>query len=439
MKSPVLKPKAYLKVRHKNVRAAMKELGLDALLLTHPPDVAYLTNFTGGDSILLLTNKDVHLVTDFRYQEQAAMEAAWVTAHVRDGKMADALARCVLDTGAKKVGFEANFMTFGEVHALDRAMEEAAAGGSDAKPKKSGTPAPPDGDAKPAATLSPTAGGSRRPGAAPASAGSKASGPTKAATPATLKPAGQSVELMALEDVMANQRKVKDDHEVGLIRQSIAVAEEAFNAVREEIEPGQTEGYLAGLLILELRSRGAEGTSFDPIVATGANSSLPHYRPGSEVLVLRDQPLLFDFGAKVGGYCSDLTRTFMVGQVSEKMKKVYRVVLEAQLAAIAFMRPGVTTRQADQIARDVIDKAGFGDQFGHGLGHGIGRDIHELPSLRKTGGEEELRPGMVVTVEPGIYLPGEGGVRIEDDVLITHSGCEVLTSLGKRFEDCHIE
>ena len=441
MKSPILKPKAYLKVRHKNVRAAMKELGLDGLLLTHPPDVAYLTNFTGGDSILLLTAKDLHLVTDFRYKEQAAMEAAWVTAHVRDGKMSEALAQAVLDSGAKRVGFEANYMTFGEVHALDKAMEEIASGGgsADAKSDKAGTPAPPVGDAKPAATLSPTAGGSRRPGAAPAPAGSKPGGTTKARTPATLKPAGQSVELMALEDVMANQRKVKDDHEVGLIRQSIAVAEEAFAAVREEIEPGQSEGYLAGLLILELRSRGAEGTSFDPIVATGASSSLPHYRPGSEVLVLRDQPLLFDWGAKVGGYCSDLTRTFMLGQVSERMKRVYKVVLEAQLAAIAFMRPGVTTRQADQVARDVIDRAGFAEQFGHGLGHGIGRDIHELPSLRKSGGEEELRPGMVVTVEPGIYLPGEGGVRIEDDVLITHSGCEVLTTLGKRYEDCHIE
>ena len=121
------------------------------------------------------------------------------------------------------------------------------------------------------------------------------------------------------------------------------------------------------------------------------------------------------------------------------MKKIYKIVLDAQAAAIKFLRPGVTTMQADRVARDVIEKAGYGKQFGHGLGHGIGREIHELPVMRKTGGEEELRPGMVVTVEPGIYLPGEGGVRIEDDVLITHSGCEVLTTLDKTLEGCHIE
>jgi Xaa-Pro aminopeptidase len=121
------------------------------------------------------------------------------------------------------------------------------------------------------------------------------------------------------------------------------------------------------------------------------------------------------------------------------VKQIYKVVAEAQQAALEFLRPGVTTRQADQVARDVMERAGFAKEFGHGLGHGIGRDIHELPLMRKTGNEEELRPGMVVTVEPGIYLAGEGGVRIEDDVLITHSGCEVLSSLERSFEGCHIE
>src|SRR5205085_8967672 len=124
---------------------------------------------------------------------------------------------------------------------------------------------------------------------------------------------------------------------------------------------------------------------------------------------------------------------------SAKIKQIYKVVLDAQLAAIAFMRPGVTTMQADRVARDIVKKAGFEQYFGHGLGHGIGREIHELPTMRHTGGEEELRPGMIVTVEPGIYLPGLGGVRIEDDVLVTHSGNDVITTIGKKFEDCHIE
>jgi Xaa-Pro aminopeptidase len=121
------------------------------------------------------------------------------------------------------------------------------------------------------------------------------------------------------------------------------------------------------------------------------------------------------------------------------MKEIYRIVFDAQQAAIDFLRPGVTTQQTDRVARDVIDKAGYKDKFGHGLGHGIGREIHELPTMRRIGGDEELRPGMIVTVEPGIYLPGEGGVRIEDDVLITHSGHELLTSLDKTFEGYHFE
>jgi Xaa-Pro aminopeptidase len=246
------------------------------------------------------------------------------------------------------------------------------------------------------------------------------------------------LELVSLEDVMASIRKVKYDTEVDLIRKAVALAEEAFQAIRSEIKSGQTENYLAGLLVLELRSRGASDSSFPVIVASGANSSLPHYRPG-EALVQRDQPVLIDWGATYKGYCSDLTRTMIVGRANSRIKQVYKVVFEAQQAAIKFLRPGVTTRQADQVARDVIERAGFAKEFGHGLGHGIGRDIHELPTMRKIGGEEELRPGMVVTVEPGIYLPGEGGVRIEDDVLITHSGCEVLSSLERTFEGCHIE
>ncbi|MEO6434295.1 MAG: Xaa-Pro peptidase family protein [Tepidisphaeraceae bacterium] len=370
----VSRAKAYLKVRHKSVRDAMKHLKLDGLLLTHPPDLAYLTNFTGDDSIGLVADKEIHLVTDFRYEEQAGIEASWLKVTLRDAKMEDALLKAITAAKVKRIGFEANYATVGQIDALMRALKEAK----------------------------------------------------------------KDVELVPLENVMSNIRKVKDDHETDLIRKSVAVAEEAFEAIRDEIKPGLSENYLAGLLVLELRSRGASNSSFPVIVAAGANSSLPHYRP-SETLVSRDQPLLVDWGALVKGYCSDLTRTLMIGRVSPKMKQIYKVVLEAQEAAIEFLRPGVTTMQADKVARDVIEAAGFGKQFGHGLGHGIGRDIHELPTMRKTGGEEELRPGMIVTVEPGIYLPGEGGVRIEDDVLITHSGCEVLSSLDKSFEGCHIE
>jgi len=376
MTNTVSRAKAYLKVRQKTVREAMKKLELGGLLLTSPSDIAYLTNFTGDDSIALITANDIHLVTDFRYKEQAEIEAGWVKMVIREGKMDVALAATILAAKVKRIGFEANRATFGQIHALDKAIKE--------------------------------------------------------------KTGKESVELVPVEDVLVNIRKVKDDHEIDLIRKSAAIAEEAFTAIRDEIKVGQSENYLAGLLVFELRSRGASDASFPVIVAAGPNSSLPHYRPG-DVLVKRDQPLLIDWGAIFGGYCSDLTRTLILGRATPKMKQIYQVVLAAQLAAIKFLRPGVTTQQADRVARDVIDDAGFKDYFGHGLGHGIGREIHELPTLRRTGGEEELRPGMIVTVEPGIYLPGEGGVRIEDDVLITHSGCEVLTTLDKTFEGCHLE
>jgi Xaa-Pro aminopeptidase len=371
----VSRAKAYLKARHKLVKAALKALKLDGLLLTHPPDLAYLTNFTGDDSIGLFTDKDIHLVTDFRYKEQAELEAGWLKLTVRDGPMAKFLGDVVGKAKLSRVGFEANFTTVGQIDALQSAMKEAK---------------------------------------------------------------HKEIELVPLEDVMTKIRMVKDDHEIDLVRKSVACAEEAYESFRSEIKVGQSESYLAGLLIFEMRSRGASDASFPCIVASGAASSLPHYRP-TEALVQRDQPLLIDWGALYKGYCSDLTRTLMIGRVAPKLKDIYKVVLDAQHAAIEFLRPGVTTTQADRVARDVIEKAGYGQLFGHGLGHGIGREIHELPSMRKTGGEEELRPGMIVTVEPGIYLPGIGGVRIEDDVLITHSGCEVLTSLDKSFEGNHIE
>jgi Xaa-Pro aminopeptidase len=235
----VSRAKAYLKARQKLVRDAMKELKLDGLLLTHPPDLAYLTNFTGDDSVGLITEKDFFLATDFRYAEQAEQEAGWLKVSIRDGKMADTLAKVLADAKVSRVGFEANYATFGQMHALDRAIKTARE------------------------------------------------------KDASLK----NVEFLPLEDVMASIRKVKDDHEIDLVRKSVGVAEEAFEAIRDELKAGQTENYLAGLLVFELRSRGASDSSFPVIVAAAANSSLPHYRPG-ETLVQRDQPLLIDWGAR---------------------------------------------------------------------------------------------------------------------------------------------
>jgi len=253
----------------------------------------------------------------------------------------------------------------------------------------------------------------------------------------TLEEKKIGIALQAVEDLMVNVRKTKDEVEVAIIRDAIRVAQEALLAAKSEFKPGRTENYIAGLITFEMRKRGASDASFEPIIATGPASSLPHYRPG-DIDIKRDTFLLVDYGALYQGYCSDITRTFSIGTLPAKLTEIYKICLEAQLAAIAAIKPGANTKAVDTAARSIIEKAGYGQYFGHGLGHGIGRDIHEQPTLRKQGDGEELKPGHIVTVEPGIYLPGLGGVRIEDDVLITDKGCEVLTSLDKSLEGCRL-
>ncbi len=244
------------------------------------------------------------------------------------------------------------------------------------------------------------------------------------------------VRLVPVEDMVIALRNIKDDHETTLIEQAIAIAEHAFGTLKARVRIGMSENEIAGLLTYEMRKRGASNASFDPIVAVGPNGSLPHYHP-SQTKLQGNTPLLVDWGALFKGYRSDLTRMILVGNVDAKIKEIYQVVLDAQLAAIDAVKPGVSGRKLDQIARSIITKAGYGDKFGHGLGHGIGRDIHEQISLSKRG-KTILKSGMIVTVEPGIYLPGIGGVRIEDDVLVTADGHRVLSSLPKDMESARL-
>lgn len=244
---------------------------------------------------------------------------------------------------------------------------------------------------------------------------------------AVLRPA--RIKLRAVTDLVVKLRHIKDEQEIAAIEQAVSIAEHAFEALRKRLRPGLTENDIAGRLTYEMRRRGATGAAFDSIVAAGANAALAHYRPGA-VKFGSNMALLVDWGATFQGYRSDLTRMIFAGRVPEIIRKIYAVVLTAQLAAIDAIRPGRTGRQIDRVARHIITRAGYGPAFGHGLGHGIGRDIHEGISLsaRETG---ILQAGMVLTVEPGIYLPGIGGVRIEDDVLVTPHGARVLSRLPK--------
>lgn len=237
------------------------------------------------------------------------------------------------------------------------------------------------------------------------------------------------VELVPTEDLVEDLRRVKDGEEVARVRRAMALAEGAFAEVLPRVAPGRTEQDLALDLEFAMRRLGAEGIAFDAIVTSGPHSSLPHGRPGDRALQPGDL-VVFDFGARHAGYCSDMTRTVVVGRPDPRQEEVYRVVLEAHLAAFAAVRPGATCGEVDEAARLVIEMAGYGEHFGHGTGHGIGLEVHEAPRL-SPGREEALAEGMLVTIEPGIYLPGWGGVRIEDTVLVSARGAESLCTTTK--------
>lgn len=235
----------------------------------------------------------------------------------------------------------------------------------------------------------------------------------------------QGIELMSVGGLLAELRKRKCPDEIAAIEQAVSIQIEALDATLRRLRLGMTEGQVAARLIYEMRARGAECESFEPIVGSGANASIIHHVPGRDPI--GPGVLLIDWGARVDGLCSDLTRTFFLGEPGEHMRRVYEVVTAANLAAIDACRVGTMTGDVDAAARAVIEAAGWGDQFAHGVGHGLGRDVHEQPFLGPTGKQVALEAGMVVTIEPGIYLPGEGGVRIEDDVLVTDDGPRVLS------------
>lgn len=241
------------------------------------------------------------------------------------------------------------------------------------------------------------------------------------------------VELVATTGLVEHLRQIKDRQEVAEIRRAVDYAQRAFSVIRAGLQPGQTEKGVADELEYRMRSFGAAAAAFPTIVAGGARAALPHASATDAPLGGADL-VLIDWGACAGQYRSDLTRVLVTGRLSPKLKRVYGVVLRAQLAAIDAIRPGVSARDVDAVARGVIADAGWGKYFGHGLGHGLGLDVHEGPRL-STASTTVLAPGMVVTVEPGVYLPGWGGVRIEDDVLVTRSGHDVLSTLPKQWEE----
>jgi Xaa-Pro aminopeptidase len=349
--------------RRQQLARCLDEEGLDALLVSSPVSVTYLTGFSGDSSYLVLGRQRTVLVSDARFTEQIAAECPGLDTHIRPPARTvyQAAGEVLGQLGCRSVGFESAHLTVADAEAL---REQAKT--------------------------------------------------------VDWKPGGDRVERL---------RAVKDPSEVAQLREAIDIAERAFAAFRALLRPEDREKDLCDALDHYIRRAGGQGASFPPIVAVGARAALPH-APPTATAVAEDDLLLVDWGASGRFYKSDLTRVLARRTISPKLAEVYRVVLTAQERAIRAVRPGAVGKDVDTVARTAIAEAGFGDFFGHGLGHGLGLQVHEAPALRPNS-DAVLQPGMVVTVEPGIYLPGWGGVRIEDDVLVTPDGCEVLTSVAK--------
>lgn len=338
----------------------LKEVGQEALLVTHPANRRYISGFTGSSGVVLITTEEAFLITDFRYQIQAKEQAP--DCHVIIGDLWQVVGEKCQELKLSSLAFEADYVTFSQYKRLESYLGDIS-----------------------------------------------------------LQPGDKWIESM---------RMIKDEEEIQLIRQAAQIADEAFEEILKEIRPGITEREIAFRLEVLMRERGATSSSFDMIVASGLRSALPHGTASDKALEKGDL-LTLDFGAIYKGYVSDLTRTVVLGQPNEKQKEIYNIVLEACNRTIEALKPGLTGKDVDDIARDYIKSHGYGDYFGHSTGHGIGLEVHEDPHLSSRRGDCILQPGMVVTIEPGIYLPDLGGVRIEDDVLITESGYEVLTHSPK--------
>jgi Xaa-Pro aminopeptidase len=354
--------------RGDRLRARFAEADVDALLVTRLPNVRYLTGFTGSAALLLVGPEELVFVTDGRYAEQSADQLA-----------------------------AAGVMARVEVRVTQSAQREA---------------------------MSAAARGYRR-------LGLEAHGVTWAQQRDFDGEWFPDAELVPTEHLVEDLRRVKEAAEVARIRAACAIGDESLAAVLPGLSEKPTERELALQLEFEMRARGATGTSFDPIVASGPNGAKPHARP-SDRSIEPGEPVVLDFGCVVDGYCSDMTRTVSVGDPGGEAWRVYDVVRAAQQAGRDAVRAGADCAGVDRACRAVIEDAGWGAAFVHGTGHGVGLEIHEAPRVAATA-RDTLANGYVVTVEPGVYLPGVGGVRIEDTVVVTDDGADVLTTFPKDF------
>jgi Xaa-Pro aminopeptidase len=361
--------------RAEAVRRTLPEAGLDALLVTHPPNLRYLTGFDGSLGALLLTASGSTLIVDGRYitvsrdRVSSSAELRWVSVTLASRSLEEAIAETISGAQVRAIGVEAAVMTLSRFELLTALLG--------AKPGEQ--------------------------------------------TPA--------IRLVPSERAVERARIVKDPGEIDTFRRAAAMLSVVAERALAAVEPGRTELDVAADIDALIRSVGFSRPAFETIVASGPNSALPHAHPGPRRLAAGDSVVL-DFGGVYDGYCVDLTRTVQLAPGTDAFVQVFEAVRAAHEAAIAAVRPGVRASLVDSAARQTLAARGLGDAFVHGTGHGLGLEVHEEPRITKVGSaalDEVLQPGMVFTVEPGAYLAGALGIRIEDDVVVTSEGCEVLT------------
>ena len=365
----------HLAARQARVHRCLDTLRLDALVVTCAANIRYLSNHAGSSGVVVLMRDGIHLLVDFRYREavqmlqQSPSACPGLVVHDVPASYDEALLQCLGDIGAAAVGFEAGHVSVARHQSWRR----------------------------------------------------------------TIKARRLGIAFQPTEKAIEEARLIKDAFEVATLRQAAARLTPVAASVFEATRAGRSERAVAVVLESAIRDAGYERLAFDTIVASGPHAALPHHRAGDRILSEGDLVVL-DFGGVLDGYCSDVTRTVSIGQPSAEARRLYTAVYDAQQAAIAAVRPGVESTAVDAAARRVLEERGLGDAFGHGTGHGLGLDIHEEPRVtrpRVDMASVPLLPGMVFTIEPGAYVPGFGGVRIEDDVLVTETGCDVLTNVSR--------
>jgi Xaa-Pro aminopeptidase len=375
---PGATPGPFYSRRAETVRRTVGQAGLDALIVTHPPNLRYLTGFDGSVGALLLTSSSAVLIVDGRYITTArdrvasSAELQWLRIELAARSLEEALVDTMKEVLVHTAGVEGEAMTIGRFERLNALLSSR---------QRDDSPPP--------------------------------------------------VRLVATDRIVERARVIKDAGEIATFRTAAAMLSHVAERVLEVVNPGRSELEIAADVDTFLRQAGFSKPAFDTIVASGPNSALPHARPGERRLAPADSVVL-DFGGVYDGYCVDLTRTVQLPPATDAFLRTFAAVRAAQSTAIAVIRPGLKASLVDAAAREVLGTHGLADAFVHGTGHGLGLEVHEEPRVTKPGSammDETLQPGMVFTVEPGAYLPGSHGVRIEDDVVVTPGGCDVLTSV----------